>query len=132
MTGEGAGRTRTQVITFVLLGASNTLITLVLYWALLAWTSHTLAYALSYATGIVYGAITNARFTFRTRLTGTGFARYAAWTLGLYAFNALLLEVLVRWLGVEARYAVLVVTCVAVPLGFAGSRWALRSRTPAP
>ncbi len=119
------GRTRRQLVVFVLLGASNTLLTLLLYWLLLRWLPHTLAYAISYASGIVYGAVTNARFTFRSRLTGPAFARFAAWTVGLYAFNALLLEALVRLGGMDARFAVLVVVAVAVPLGFLGARWAL-------
>lgn len=115
-----------EFVVFLLLGASNTLLTLLLYWLLLRWLPHTAAYALSYAAGTVYSAVTNARFTFRTRLTGVAFLRFAAWTLGLYAFNALFLELLVRWLGLDARYAVLIVTAVAVPLGFLGSRLALR------
>ncbi len=123
---------RRQLVTFVLLGASNTLITLLLYWLLLRWMPHTVAYAISYAAGIGYGAVTNARFTFRTRLTGAGFARFAAWTVGLYAFNALLLEVLVRGAGMDARVAVLVVVAVAVPLGFVGARWAIAGVAPQP
>ena len=122
-------RTRKQFISFALLGVANTLLSLALYWLLLRWISHTFAYALSYAAGLVFSAATNARFTFGTRLTWRGFGLFAAWTLGVYAFNAILLEVLVRGLGMDARYAVLVVTCVAVPLGFFGSRWALRGNT---
>ena len=125
-------RTRRQLVTFVLLGASNTLLTLLLYWILLRWMPHTAAYAISYAAGIAYGAVTNARFTFRTRLTGKGFARFAGWTLGLYAFNAVLLEVLVRGAGLDARLAVLVVVAVAVPLGFVGARWAIAGGAPQP
>lgn len=132
MRSEPIVRTRRQVITFVLLGASNTLLTLLLYWLLLRWVPHTVAYAISYAAGIGYGAMTNARFTFRTRLTGPGFVRYAAWTVGLYAFNALLLEALVRVAGMDARFAVLVVVAVAVPLGFVGARWAIAGVAPQP
>ncbi len=117
-----------EFLVFLLLGASNTLLTLLLYWLLLRWLPHTAAYAFSYAAGVVYSAATNARFTFRTRLTAQGFLRFAAWTLALYAINALFLELLVRGAGIEARYAVLVVTAVAVPLGFLGSRFALKRR----
>ena len=115
-----------EFLVFLLLGASNTLLTLLLYWLLLRWLPHTAAYALSYAAGVVYSAATNARFTFRTRLTAPGFLRFAAWTLGLYACSALFLELLVRGAGMDARHAVLVVTAAAVPLGFLGSRFALK------
>ena len=118
-----------EFLVFLLLGASNTLLTLLLYWLLLRWLPHTAAYAISYAVGVVYSAVTNARFTFRTPLTGAGFLRFAAWTLGLYTFNALFLEGLVRVAGLDPRYAVLIVTAVAVPLGFLGSRLALKRGT---
>ena len=125
-TGPEAARTRKEFVVLALLGVTNTLLTLLLYWLLLLWVSHTVAYAASYGAGIVFSAVTNARFTFGTRLTWVRFGMFALWTLGLYAFNAAFLELLVRGIGMDARYAVLVVVCVAVPLGFLGSRWALR------
>ena len=117
---------RREFLSFAVLGAINTLLGLVLYWLLLRWMSHTLAYAISYVAGIVFSAAMNARFTFRTALTARSFVLFAAWTLGLYAFNALFLELLVRYVGIDPKYAVLVVIAVAVPLGFIGSRWSLR------
>jgi putative flippase GtrA len=117
---------RREFLSFAVFGAVNTLLGLLLYWLLLRWMSHTIAYAISYAAGIVFSAAMNARFTFRTALTPKSFTLFAAWTLGLYAFNALFLEVLVRYVGFDARYAVLVVIAVAVPLGFVGSRWSLK------
>jgi putative flippase GtrA len=122
---------RREFLTFAVLGATNTLLGLLLYWLLLRWMSHTFAYAISYAAGIVFSAAANARFTFRTALTARSFALYTGWLLGLYAFNALFLEVLVRYAGIDAKYAVLVVIAVAVPLGFIGSRWTL-SKTGSP
>jgi putative flippase GtrA len=117
---------RKEFAVFVLLGVGNTVLTLVLYWVLLRWMSHTFAYAISYASGIVFSAVTNARLTFRSTLTGTRFAAFALWWLGLYAVNAALLEALVRWAGMDPRYAVLVVTALAVPIGFFGSRLTLK------
>jgi putative flippase GtrA len=115
-----------EFLRFALLGGANTLLTLGLYWLLLRWTTHTVAYALAYAAGIVFSAVANARYTFGTQLTAQRFATFAGVTLLLYAFNAALLEALVRWAGVDPRLAVLVVVAVSVPLGFIGSRRALR------
>ena len=126
-----ARTTRSEFLLFCAVGASNTVLSLCLYWLLLDHSGHTIAYGLACCVGTVYSAFLNSRLTFSTRLTGRSFVRFAFMTLGLYLINAALLEVLVRLLAVDARYAILIVTAVGIPLGFLGSRMLFKARITA-
>ena len=120
---------RKEILTFVAIGASNTLLSLAIYWLLLPWLTHTIAFAIACVAGTVYSGFANARMTFSSAVTVRSFSRFLLSMAALYAFNAVLLELLVRGIGIDARYAVLVVIATSLPLNFLASRVTLKAKS---
>ena len=111
-----------EFIKFIGVGASNTALTLVVYWGLLLLTSHTLAYLAAFLVGVAYTAALNSRFTFGVRASRKQFAVYAFFCVGQYAISGTLLEVFVTILHWDRWLAIFAVIAVGIPVGFVGSR----------
>lgn len=120
-------RTARELLSFLVVGGSNTVLSSLLYLVLLTWLSHTLAYLLAYVAGTIYSGIVNARYTFRASLKPWRLLGLVLYYLGLYLLNAAVLEGLVTILGIDERMAIVFVILLGVPLGFLGSRYILRT-----
>jgi putative flippase GtrA len=111
---------------FLGVGALNSLLTFVIYQALLFLAPYRVAYTLSFALGIAFAAVMNARVVFGTRLTARAVLRFVAFYLANYALGLLVIVLLVERLGVSPVLAPLAAIVVLLPLSFFGSRLALR------
>src|SRR5688572_8998443 len=88
----GSRRTSRELAAFLAVGAANTLLSTLLYLALLTWTSHTLAYLLAYVAGTLFSGVVNSRLTFRVAIRPRRLAALVLYYLALYLVNAALLE----------------------------------------
>jgi len=117
-----------QAMRFVGVGAANALLTLLLYQILLFVVSYAVAYTLSFAAGIVFAAVANARVVFATRLTWWTALRFTIAYLVLYGLGLGVTIALVELAHVPERIAPVLTAALLVPISFLASRAALSSR----
>lgn len=114
---------KTEFIRYLGVGFSNTVLTLAVYWAMLLFASHQLAYFTAFLVGVVYTGFLNSRFTFRVISANRTIFAYGIFYVLLFFMNALLLEFLVVKIRLDKTVAIFGVIAVGVPIGFAGSRF---------
>lgn len=109
-------------------GLLNTGLTYGLYFLLQKLFFYQVAYAIAYATGIVFSYWFNARIVFRTPLSWKGLMTYPLVYVVQYGSSALLLGIFIERLGIPPALAPLLVLVLMIPLTFFLSRWILRGR----
>ena len=132
MTTDGRPSNRSSVLRFLVVGGSNTAVTLVLF-ALLArvipaWVAYTVVFAL----GLAYTTVLTGRFVFGAESTWRHSGLFIGWYLLVYAVGLGLVQTL-QALGVDSPDLLALLTVVVTaPLNFLGGRWIFRSRSPIP
>lgn len=115
-----------QLARYLVVGASNTAITLIVYWlALRAGAQYLVAFPPAFALGAINGYTLNRLWTFRgvAAFGGGDLARYVTVQLTGMGLNALLLVALVEGLGAEHLAAQAVALCLVSLATFVASRW---------
>jgi putative flippase GtrA len=116
----------TDLIKFVIGGGINTAFTYCLYFGLQVILHYQVAYALAFATGIVFSYWFNAMIVFKTPISWKGFFAFPLVYLVQYLLSAVLLSVYVERLGIPQSVAPLVVIALTIPITFVLTRWLLR------
>ena len=103
---------------FLLIGAFNTVFGWIIYGLFLFAFHHQIAYALTYMIGIIGVSYINPRYVFKVKSTAFNGVKTAL-TYGFqYILGAFLLEMVVRFAGVSPFIALIIVTCITVPVTF--------------
>ena len=103
---------------FLVGGALNTGSTFVLYWLLLLIVEYRLAYAISFASGILISYVINTKFVFRTHYSLRKIVLFPLVYLATYFVGALVLHASVSRFGVDARIAPFFSICATLPLTY--------------
>lgn len=119
-------RSFTDLLKFVIGGGINTAFTYGLYFGLQVVMPYQVAYALAFATGIVFSYWFNATIVFKTPVSWKGFFAFPLVYLVQYLLSAVLLSVFVERMGIPQSVAPLVVIIVTIPITFVLTRWFLR------
>ena len=125
---QAAGTRWQRPLRFLCGGAANTLLSWLLYLALVQVLPYQWAYLGAYVAGIVFAYWVNATFVFRVALSWRGLFAYPAVYVVQYLAAAVLLEVLVRFAGAAPAYAPLAVTAILLPLTYLMNKLVLRDR----
>ncbi len=115
-----------EVGRFLLVGATNTAISYVLYLLLLGFVPYLYAYSISYGIGIVISYILNSRFVFRQPLSLGKFLQFPVVYAIQYGLGAAILWLLVGHAAVAPELAMLVVVAATIPVTFLASRFILK------
>lgn len=107
---------------FLLAGAANTVLTVVLFEGLRRVLPYLVAYSLAYVTGIVVSYLLGTAFVFSRRRTVRSAALFPLVYLAQYLLGVLLMWWLVERLAVDATMALFIVIAVSVPITFLLSR----------
>ncbi|MEP6633183.1 MAG: GtrA family protein [Luteimonas sp.] len=121
-----------RVLRFLLAGCVNTAATVLLYWTLLRWMAPRVAYAVSFAAGIVIGYLLNTAFVFRVRKTWRGWLAFPLVYAVSYAVGAIVLEIAIVEFELDARFAPLLSIAATVPTTYLLARMLLRGRSGPP
>lgn len=114
---------RSPSVRFVIMGALNTLLTYIAYLALTIIVHYQVAYAISYAFGIVFSYGANTRYVFlKSRRTLSNFTAYIFNYLFIYLVSSLSCHLLVQELGVNKEIAPLLAIALIFPLNYFLSR----------
>ncbi len=116
---------RAEFTRFLLVGATNTLFSYVLYLLLLMAMSPQLAYTLSFAAGIVLSYFLNVHFVFRKTPGLASFLKFPFVYLLQYGVGLLVLTLLIGF-EIDPRLAMAGVIVVTIPVTFLASRFVLK------
>ena len=113
---------RWEFMRFLLVGASNTLLSWALFVVLVRLMSYPYAYTLAYAISIVCSYLLNVHFVFKERISLAGFLKFPLVYLLQYTLGMLVMWLLVGKMGVLPEVAMIVVITVTIPITFLASR----------
>ncbi len=129
MTAEGRPSNHSAIFRFLVLGGSNTAITLVLFALLARVMPPPLAYTLVFAVGLAYTTLLTGRFVFGARNSRLSAGLLVGWYLLVYAVGLGVVQTL-QALGVHSPDLLALLTVVVTaPLNFLGGRWIFRTRS---
>jgi putative flippase GtrA len=132
MTTEDQPSNRSTVLRFVVVGGSNTAITLVLFALLARVIPPGFAYTVVFALGLTYTTILTGRFVFRAGHTWRSSGLFIGWYLAVYAVGLGVVQIL-QALGVHSPDLLALLTVsVSAPLNFFGGRLIFRGRLANP
>ncbi|MEX5719531.1 GtrA family protein [Geodermatophilus maliterrae] len=109
-----------QLARFLLVGGSNTAITLALFVLLQQWLAPAVAYTLVFALGLAYTTAMTAQVVFGTRLTARSALLYAGWYLLVYAVGLVVVQALHSSWQPSAVVTAVLTVAVTAPLNFLG------------
>ncbi len=113
----------TGIVRFVIAGAINTLLSIMIYQAMLFVAGHVLAYGIAYIATIVTAYYLYSRHVFSATLSGRRFAAFAVFYVLSWAIGSVINAVLIEQLGWHVRLAIFVTVAVMLPINYAGSKW---------
>lgn len=109
----------------MLAGATNTLLSYLLYLFLLEFLAYLWAYSIAYCTGIAISYFLNVYFVFNKRASITSFVKFPIVYLLQYGLGAGMLWLLVDRAGMSPAIAMIGVIVVTIPVTFLASRFML-------
>jgi putative flippase GtrA len=116
------GKGLREVVLFLVVGVSNTLLTYVVYLALLQIVHYAWAFTGAFLLGLLFTGLMNIRVTFGHHHTVAAWIVFSAYYGLYYLFALLLLRVLIDGIGIDAQFAPLVMLPVVVPINFVMTR----------
>jgi putative flippase GtrA len=116
------GRNLRQIVLFLIVGVSNTVLTYVAYLALLQIVHYAWAFTGAFVLGLLFTGLLNIRVTFGHHHTLAAWVVFSAYYGLYYVFALMLLRLLVDEIGIDARFAPLVMLPVVVPINFLMTR----------
>ena len=119
-----------EKLRFLVAGATTTLASYLLYWSLLLALDPRLAYALSYAAGIVLSYTLSSRWVFGRAWTHRGLVAFALGYGAQAVVSYGLFLALLAWTPLPAWLVPVVVTIVLLPLTFLMNRALVHSTSP--
>lgn len=110
---------------FLLVGATNTLLSYLLYLLLLEFFAYLLAYSIAYCIGIAISYLLNVYFVFNKRPSVASFVKFPIVYIVQYGLGAGMLWLLVDRAGMSPVIAMIGVIIVTIPVTFLASRFVL-------
>ncbi|GAA3592533.1 hypothetical protein GCM10022198_15540 [Klugiella xanthotipulae] len=127
---RAADRTLGQVIRFLIVGGSNTLITYAIFIGLGLVIPPWIAYSIAFGVGLVWVTLGSSRIVFRARAGGAQLALFCAWYLVVFGVGQLVIRLIDPRGFVSLAVTSLIVLACTTPLTFLGGRYIFRQREP--
>ena len=116
-----------EFVRFLLVGATNTLLSYLLYFFLLTFMRYLPAYSIAYCAGIVLSYFLNMFFVFRKQCSLRSFLKFPAVYIIQYVLGASILWFLVGNLDLSPPIAMTIVIIVTIPVTYLASRFAFNN-----
>jgi putative flippase GtrA len=116
------GKHGREVVAFLIVGLSNTVLTYVTYLGLLHILDYRWAYTGAFIVGLLYTGLLNIRVTFAHHPTLIAWVVFAVYYSLYWVFSLALLHLVIDGLGVDERYGPLVLLPIVVPVNFVVTR----------
>lgn len=117
---------RLEFARFLLVGATNTLLSYLLYLLLLTFLAYLPAYSIAYCAGILISYFMNVRFVFKKRVSLASFLKFPIIYALQYTLGIMVLWLLVGKAGISPALAMIGAIIVTIPVTFMASRFVLK------
>lgn len=117
-----------EALRFLIAGGVNTVLTYLLYLALLNVVTYPLAFTLSFLMGIAFAFVIYSLFVFKTPFTWRKVIQYPMLYAIQYGGGLVLLAVLVEYIGFDERIAPIINVVLLTPITFGLNKWFLTKR----
>lgn len=117
-----------EFLKFVISGVVNTAATYIMYLLLLLFMNYSIAYTVSYLSGIVISFYLNTIFVFKEKVTFVKFLKFPIVYVVQYLINLIMIFALVERLGLSAQLVPLIVIVITVPITYFISKKLLRGK----
>lgn len=111
-----------EIARFLLAGLTTTIVSYGLYLALLFVLPYMIAYAVSYAAGIVFSYFINTYFVFAQRFSLQSFLKFPLVYLAQFVINAAVVWFAVDSFGIRKELAPLIAIVLSIPITYLMSR----------
>jgi putative flippase GtrA len=111
-----------ELLAFLVVGVSNTVLTYVTYLGLLQLVDYRWAYTGAFIVGLLYTGLLNIRVTFAHHPTLLAFVVFAIYYMLYWILNLSLLHLLVDGLGIDERFGPLLLLPIMIPINFVVTR----------
>jgi putative flippase GtrA len=115
-----------EVVLFLIMGGINTVLTQLLYMALLLIASYGVSYSLSYAVGLPLAYVLNSKFVFKSEMHWKKMLQYPSVYVVQYLLGMALMVAFVEWLGVPEWIAPIPILALVVPVTFLMTRFIIK------
>jgi putative flippase GtrA len=119
-----------EIVLFLIMGTVNTVLTQLLYMALLLVTSYGISYSLSYVVGVPLAYVLNSKFVFKARMSWKKMLQYPSVYLVQYALGMALMVVVVEWIGIPEWIAPVPILALVIPVTFLMTRFIIKAPEP--
>lgn len=116
-----------QILRFVIAGAINTGLSVLVYQAALFVMPHGPAYVLAYLAGIAIAYVLYSKQVFDAPMGTKRFAAFAVFYVLSLAVGTLLNAALIEMIGIIERLAIFITIALMLPVNYLGSRFCLRA-----
>ncbi|WP_438348920.1 GtrA family protein [Paenibacillus sp. FA6] len=117
-----------QFLKFVISGGINTLVTYLVYLLLLLIFNYSLAYTLSYVSGIFLSYYLNTVFVFKEKVSFRTFLKFPIVYLVQYLVNLFMLYILVERLHLAVEIVPLIVIVITIPITYTLSKLIIKGK----
>lgn len=124
---SSARRESRQILRFVVAGAINAGLSVLVYQAALFVMPHGPAYVLAYLAGIAIAYVLYSRQVFDAPLGTKRFAAFAVFYMLSLTLGTALNSVLIEMFGITERLAIFITIALMLPVNYLGSRFCLRA-----
>ncbi|MNI85331.1 GtrA-like protein [compost metagenome] len=113
---------------FIISGVLNTIATYLIYLLLLVFLEYSLAYTVSYLSGIFISYCLNTLFVFKEKISLKTFLKYPIVYVVQYVINLIMIFILVEHLGFSEQIVPLIVVVTTIPITFLLSKIIIRGK----
>jgi putative flippase GtrA len=117
------GKSVRQVLLFLIVGFTNTILSYVIYLGLLQIWHYAWAFTGAFVLGLIYTGLLNIRVTFARQPTVAACVVFSAYYGLYYVFALLLLRLFVEGFGIDEHYAPVLMLPIVVPINFVMTRF---------
>lgn len=109
---------RLEFLRFLLVGASNTLLSWLLFVAFVRFMPYAAAYTLAYGLSIISSYFFNVRFVFKVRVSLASFLKFPLVYIVQYSLGMLLMWLIAGYMKVQAELAMATAMAISIPVTF--------------
>ena len=116
-----------EFVRFIIVGASNTAITFILYLWIANFVDYRIAYTITYALGVVVAYFLSSMFVFKVPVSLSRFFKYPIVYIIQYVYGVMAIWFISETLMVRHEYAMAFVVITSIPLTFVVTRYILKT-----
>ena len=111
-----------KFVKFLIVGCVNTLVSYLMFLALLYVVNYDIAYAISYGVGILVSYFLNGKWTFKKSITFKGVLTYPLVYIVQFSTGWLVLKYGIETLSLTENQAYILSIIISIPIGFLASK----------